>query len=448
MEEEKKSRTGTKKKTSEGQSMNQSVLQLFSEAIQQRRQQGFERLRNWDQQRAQKINDYRTVCESIVKQLETRMEVSLAGFDGMIKFFTERKRQEEFYCSTMTKGLPHLADAFQDPALKPPNTWSLPKLFKESDDFHQKQCKASQSIAAFIDQKILKGLIDSQKSLAKLFQSFKDEINELRKEMNSSNAKMKKKAQKYASMFSEIMKNSSSAKKKDPYNKELALMACAQKQVQDHQKFGKQIVSIWENAHKTEIPRYQTLKQTAILYLNKMTELYGKSFARPEVPLKSFETFNPDEEVVRIYNIGAIVEPNDANIIKKEMGVQQLNFKIVKDYLTELSAPKLESNPLVLKEWTAKREGGILKSYKTCQVVITVDGNLLLVDRSDGNAMKKADTVIKMERMKVKPKGETEVEIIETKPGFLLDSSTKYTVKFETRDQVEELLHQIKNTKG
>lgn len=445
--------TETRRKTvQQPQASNQSILQLFGDAISQRRQQSFEQMRDWDQKRARQINSYRAVCDGVAASLDQRIGVSLSSFESVIQFFKERQHQEEQYHQIMTKGLPQLASLFQNKDIKGPNAWTLTKQLKDYDEFHQRQGKNSLDIAAFIEQKILKAILsDVQKSFVKLAQTSKEAMSEIKKEINTLNAKAFKKTQKYATLYADLAKGGAPSKKKDSYKKELSIMVVAQKQIQEHEKYGKQIVSLWESVHKLELARCQALKNAMTTYLKRMAEIYGASFAKPEGALKGFETFKPEEEVARIYNVNAVIDPNDAKVIREAKGLtlqNELDFKTVKEYLTTITPIKLEMHPLVLKEWYAKKETGLLKSFKNCQVIITVDGNMLLVEKADGNVVNKAETVIKMDRMKAKSRNDTDVEIIETKPGLIMDSTNKYVLKFESRDNVEELFHHINNTRN
>lgn len=431
---------------------NHSMYQLFNDVVLQRRQTSFDRLRDWELKRSDSINNYRAVCEKVLTALDLKASISTSSFDTIVNFFETRREQEEHYHQSLTKKSSPLGQLFEDKDAKPQHRGVLPFVLKECDEFHIRHAKSSKDIASFIEQRILKSTLhDCQKAFSKLITSSKESFIEARRDINTINSKTQSKTRKYSNFYSEIMGESKKKKKKfDSYYKELAIMASAQKQIQEHLKFGKLVIEYWEALVKLERSRYQSLKKCVSLYLNRMTEIYGKSFSQPDIPLKSMETFNPDEEVAKIYHIHNIFDAASAELICRERKVSsqvELDFKIVKDFFFDLTLSLLNSQPLVVKEWLAKKESGILKSWKTCQIVITVDGNILLVDKSEPNVFKKPDAVIKMERSNMKLRKDNEIEIIESVPGIILNTKSKYLIKFDSNDQMEEFLHQINNTK-
>ena len=432
--------------------LDKSVFEVFGGAILHRRQQSFNRLREWEQKRAVIVNDHRAVSEEALGRLNHRIDVSINTFEDVTKFLTERQLQEEHYHATMNQALPTLRAASDDKTHSGLHSGALPAIFKECDDFHMRQSKSSLEIAQFIQKKVLKDAFgNAQKDFVKTVTGIRENLNQAKHSLNTINAKMQKKTQKYSSIHNDIMKVNSHPKKKDVYNKELSIMSHAHKQIKEHENFGKEVFNLWEKVHKLELDRYKALKKGVTMYLSRMAELYGKSFAHADKPLKSFESFNYQDEVARLYHLKSILEPSQILTIKKAHGVAaeaELTLAAVKEYFTTIEYEKLDSKPLVVKEWKCKRDPGLLKGFKPCFVYLTVDSNLLIVDKNESEVAQKANNVIKMKQMNIRLKDDHDVEIVETIPGLIMNTTHKHTLRFDNKDDIEMLFHQVQNYRG
>lgn len=436
------------------------IFKLFEEAVLQRKKSSHDKFMAWQEQRAIKINSYRLICESIIQRLNTRASLSVDGIEGVLKFFTDRKNQEELYYTATTKNLSQMGNLFADRTLKETGTWSLPKILKECDDFHVRQIKNSQLIAGFIQKTILKDMLgDLQKDFSKRLQIHRNSISDTRKRVSTLNERTAKKAQKYTILFNQIVKEVNLHKKtvtKDLYNKELAITASAQIQSDAHTVLGKQTLEYWDFLLKLEVKRYESLKQALSAYLDKLAELYGSAYGDPEQLRKMLQAFEVDSEISTLFNVNNILTEEEMKYIKRALdkpeSADPVTFADIKEFLKELKHEVPPSKPLVLKEWDAFKEGGMVKNFKPCGAVVTVDGNILLVDKVDERISKKADSVIKLSSMALREdpakKNPLVVEILETKPGFLIDTKSKYAIKFNSADQVDEFNHYVRNYRG
>jgi len=128
----------------------------------------------------------------------------------------------------------------------------------------------------------------------------------------------------------------------------------------------------------------------------------------------------------------------------------ELSFTDVEYALTEkLKIPPPDKKPLVMKEWTACKESGIMRNWKPFSVICTGDANILLVERNEDGQLVKVDSILKLHLIKIQKLEERKerniIEVTETTPGIFLDSKTRVTLKFDNEDMAEEFLHYVFN---
>ena len=439
----------------------QSVLQLFAEAITQRKKESFTAFKEWEEARATTVNQHRAICETLIQVTHFKTSTSLQGIEIIVKFFQERQRQEVAYYTAMIDKLPPLGPVFVDKTLADSTNWTLPTALKKCEQYHHQHCKNSQEIASFIESIILHGLLnDLQKDFTKRLLTLRSQVEEARKKVNTINTKLSKKTHKYNSLVSVMIAASADTqqkkqKAKDLHNKELVIVSSTRLQVQAHRELGKAVLTLINEAKKLEYHRYDGLKKAFTLYMNKMTELYGKNTSGTET-LQALEHFQTENEVGSLFNLSQMLSIEEAVYIRDKKGLEAdagLTQDVVADYLENLEPQVPSTKPLVLKEWMVLRETGLLKGFKSYKIIVTVDDNMLLIDMADGNEHKKAEQIIDLNRVKWLPregnksKNPLVVDLEETKAGFLMDSKTKHTFKFNTEDDVDEFHYYIHDHK-
>lgn len=431
---------------------NVNVYKVFVDAILQRKKSSFGMFQNWEQLRADKIDTYRSICENLLQKIQLRTSLSINGTEGLLKFFNDRKIQEEHYYTAATKNLTPLGPLFSDKTL---GDWGLPKIFREYDEYHLRQTKSSQQLALFIQNTLIKDVLAVHKDSMKRLTSFKQKIADMRKKLKVVNKRIEKKGSKYSNLVHHLLSMETTSKKdsqKDLYAKELSLIAVAQKHTEAYQGFGALISEFWDAAEAIENARFNSIKFSLRAYTEKCSEFYGDSFGRPEVLNKLLASFEVVNEVKHLFSPSLLLSPDEIDYIKQEIGLegaQQLTKEHAISFLEKIPFEPPKTKPLVLKEWEAQRETGTFKSLKPCLVVVSIDGNLLLIDRSDERVNKKADAVIKFSQITLKEdsgkKNPLMLEFLVVKPGLLVNSKKKYVLKFNKTDHVDELLHYLSN---
>ena len=430
----------------------QSVFKVFEEAVAQRKRKSFEKFRTWEEYRAARINGYRSIIESLIQSLIEKASMSYDDIESLLKFFTERKNQEELHHTTMSKNLPHIGSLFQDKTLSSSGRWMLPSVLQEYDKLHVHQGEISRQLAEFIQKHVLRdNLAETQKTYGKFLVGFRDHIEKTRARVDLINERTAKKTNKYASLFTQLVKESvpqKSGKQKDLHNKELSIVASAQLQVETHKAFGTETLDFWEHIQKLEKQRFVCIKTVLTSYLAKLKELYGEAYCKADTLQKLLTNYDPEKQVDTLLQPASLLTAKQTAYIKKMVGNEEektsyaLMFADVKSFVEGLEHELPPVKPLVLKEWAALKETGSLKSFKPCEILITVDGNILLIDKSDEKIFKKADHVLKLSLVTLendsKKKNPLVIEVTETKPGFFLNSKTKHILKFHSIEQVEE----------
>ena len=376
-----------------------------------------------------------------------RLQCLFDDIGNLLKFFTERKNHEELNHTTMAKNLPHIGSLFQSKAQSSSGKWILPGILQECDKLQTRQIEVSRQLAEFIQKYILRdNLAETQKTYQKFLISFRDHIEQTRSRVDLINQRTAKKTNKYANLYTQLIKEvvpQKSGKQRDLYNKELSIIASAQLQVENHKAFGLEVVDFWEHIQRLEKQRFACIKTVLTTYFDKLRELYGEAYCKAGDLQKLLSQYDPEKQVEILLEPESLLTTKQIAYIQKNIGKEEeeeekeaysLDLKDMKSFINGLGHELPPSKPLVLKEWTALKETGSLKSFKPCEVLITVDGNILLIDKSDEKVFKKADHIIKLPLVSLQHDSKTKnpliIEVVETKPGFFLNKKSRFILKF------------------
>ena len=433
-------------------SMNSTpnTYKIFMDAILQRKESSFDSFQDWEQRREVKINTYLSICDNILEQIELRISASIDGTDGLLKFFANRRDQEEAYYTAAMKNLRPIGSLFSTKSLKGVGDLSFPKILREYDEYQQRQMKNSQDLASFIQNTIIKDTLLGQHtdSLKKLL-TMRQKLDDGRKKIQEINKRIEKKGAKYSALVTQILNPEQGKSKKeikDLYAKELSIVAWAQRQTEAYEAFGKVVLEFWEIAEAAENVRLASVQQALSLFVEKQVQVYGNSYGNPEILSKLLSEFNAENDVNKLFSARSLLTAEEIEYISKEMGATETEPLTDEDVLEFFDIFPFEpplTKPLVLKEWEAQLLSGSFKSFKPCMLSVTVDGNLVIVDRSEVGVYKKAEAVIKFSQISLH-EDEAEqtnpliLQIIETIPGLIFDSKRKHVIKFNTTDHVDE----------
>lgn len=427
-------------------------------AVLQRVQTSFDNMQGWEQRRAIRLNYHFSICDNVFKNISARVAMVTRGTEGVLKFFGNRKNQIDYYCSLSTKNYAPLSGLFSQQTLPDAGNSTLTKLLREYDEFHLLQAETNQNHSFFIQNTIINKVCLAHESALKLIKAFGLKITETRKRITKVNTKMGRKGIKYTTLVSKILNQDEiQAKKnsKDLYGKELSMVACAQIQTETYQDFGREVLKFCKLVEEAESLLLSTIRQALGAYIELMTKTFGASHGEPETVNKLLNAFKVDNEVQNLFSLDSLLAAEDAEYIKAHddslKGTQQLSNEQIEKFFQNCPFEPPTLKALILKEWRVFLESGRWRSFKPYDLIWTLDGNLVLVDRSDEKQCKKAEAIIKVSQMSLRRDIEMRnphiVEIIEETPGFFMSTKKKYTMQFDKMDHIDELCHCLYKSK-
>jgi hypothetical protein len=239
-------------------------------------------------------------------------------------------------------------------------------------------------------------------------------------------------------------------KEKDLFKKEVELAIVGQQELKCLREFAQQALTYLNETIKLVIIRLGLVQKSLTQYFQKCSDIYGKSAANPELLATIFGAFKSADDVQDYFNIKNSFTPEEIKYFSEVYPGNEITYAEVYSVLvdkTTLKSP--EHKPLVLKEWPANREQGIIKSWKPVNLIITADGNILIVDKNAHHEQEEVNQTLKLQQVKIQKsedkKDRSILEIVETVPGIILNSKTKLTLKFDNEDMAEEFIHYVYN---
>jgi hypothetical protein len=429
-----------------------SFDKAYEDAIFSRKQESFTHFQAWENKRKLIVTNHKNITNNMINRIEKKLEWIDSGVEVIVKFFKERISQEEHYVKIMTQALPQLGKSFHH-ATQPELFAHFAKAMQESDDFHKRQSTNSQVMAKYIHSDILDDLIlASEKEYKKKLDKLREPVADSKKKLQGLSQTSAKKIASYIKLFEETQKKGKQpSKEKDMYKKEVEHVVAAQEEMKCVKNFGLHALEYLNELIKLLTIRLNNVQKAMTLYYQKCTDFYGASSANPELALKAVEGLKTGEDVQNYFLITNTFAVEEVKYFREACSNKSdITYADIYNVLVEKSvlAP-LEHKPLVVKEWRASKEAGLLKGWKPCAVVVSADSSVLIIEKTPEGEFAQVDTVLKLQQLKIQKnearKDRSILEIMEINPGILLDSKIKVTLKFESDDGAEEFLHYVYN---
>ena len=429
----------------------QQFSRAYEGAILDRKRESFQVFQDREMERRNLVETHKTIITGLVGNIEAKVVWIGSGADKIVKFFKDRAAQEEGYVKIMTQGLPKMGTFFTDLA-NPGLFTDFSKALSECDDFHVRQSKNSEIMAQFLRKDLLEDtIIPSEKEFKKHYDLLKGPVDEHGKRLNSISQDAAKKMKSYIFNYNEAQRNSKPlTKDRDMFRKEMDYIKVGQEELHTLKIFGTQALLLLNEVVKLLIKRFAEIKKALGLYFMKYTEMYGSKAANPQIVLQLVEKFNSLIELQQVFSVNNMLKPEEIEYFKKKTKKSEVTYQEVFDVLALI--PKMNpivESPLVLKEWKATRDAGLLKGNKTCSVVVTIDSHVVVLEKSSDGETYDAFKTLKLQNMKIVSKEEKKdysiVDILEVIPGLIIDSKTKLSLKFNNEDSAEEFRHYIYN---
>ena len=236
---------------------------------------------------------------------------------------------------------------------------------------------------------------------------------------------------------------------KDLYRREISFLRIANDQVKYQRKLAVEIFNFWASLKELETKRVEISKKAIELYLLEFNQAYP--FLNNNEQNLGFMIEN-EEFLLTALEMHEILNQDEINSIITQarefmINFDELNSEILKDFFEGfVIKPHGDEVLLTIKEAKAMRDvGGLISSYVECKLILTVDGFLICIDLPmEENEFKKPSMIVNLETTtSIKTKDVVFVEITRTKPGFLMNSMEKFSFKFGSKEEVEEMFEYL-----
>ncbi|KAL4457036.1 hypothetical protein ABPG74_014674 [Tetrahymena malaccensis] len=442
-------------------SKDSAILQVCKE----RKKESFNQLKNWDDRRTQFLTIHKNIIDSIYFKIEKRMKISQDSMSQVLKFFKERRDQEQSYSKLFSTKIPQLSSCWRDVSDQQSDWYpTLSQALKETDELNQSLGKNVLTLVMYLEKNIIKDMIfHENEEFEKKIKLLRNNISDQQERLEKATQYTVKKNNSYSQLYQQMMgldayDTKLKLKRKDLLNVEIKFRQAAFDMIKEQKELGQQVLNYWEEARKMEGNRLEMIQKVFQLYMTKHQETYGKH-PLMEQSLLNFQKFESIKESGENFSIVKIINDDDQAQIKKTLNTSSaLNWQDIIKYVINFNFKDISINqhPLVQKKFKIMRDvGSITKSFKECWMVATVDDLLLFYDeistkdkkQQKGSALTEGGTKVNnqpkkkllLDYLKVKPREDPSlIDIIEKTPGLLFDSTNKQLIKFTKEDDFEE----------
>lgn len=429
---------------------NQNLATAYSGAILDRKKESFQIYHNLETERRNTMEAHRVIISNLLANIDEKIALVETGIDRIVKFLKDRANQEEEYVKIMSSGLPKLGASFKNPT-DASQFMNFARAMQECDDFHVRQSVNCNSLVIFIRKNVINDIIvPSEKEFKKQLHELQAPIEEIKKKLQAAATERVKKSKGYVVAYNEAQRGSKITKARDMFKNEMENVSLGYEEVRLMKSLAAKALILWNEVAKLLIKRFMDIQKAFNLYFQKYTDLYGTKAGNPEPVIQLMARLNAQDEVQQALRVRNMIKAEDLNYIRHKTGKTEVTFQEVFDVLADIpSPPDLAQSPLALKEWKAIKEGGLLRSNKQCSVIVSVDGNILVVERTPDGELVETDAMLSLQNLKIVPRADKKescsVEVLETTPGVLMDSKKKVTFKFLSIDSADEFTHYVNN---
>lgn len=132
----------------------------------------------------------------------------------------------------------------------------------------------------------------------------KEQIGDLTKGLQKASMKTLQASQKFSKLYYDQMtvQNEKQKSCNDILFMQLKFINASDEQIEKQHELGRTVTHFWEESFRLEVRRLVIIQTAIRHYLEKETEVYGKS-AQGEIPLKILECLKPVEECQFFYSV-------------------------------------------------------------------------------------------------------------------------------------------------
>eukprot|EP01017_Pseudomicrothorax_dubius_P025152 TRINITY_DN2683_c0_g2_i2.p1 TRINITY_DN2683_c0_g2~~TRINITY_DN2683_c0_g2_i2.p1 ORF type:complete len:436 (+),score=85.24 TRINITY_DN2683_c0_g2_i2:310-1617(+) len=387
------------------------------------------------------------IFEKVSSRIEVHWEQTNEGVDRVLKFLRDKVAHDTVYAKYLTESVPLLSKAFYDTDNKVTLYETFSKGLRESDEYHNKLGKAIAGFATFVETGVVKEVTGVTETAKARVKTLMDRISYWKAETLKIKSQNERVSHKYNKVYQIGVQGVKPKKREDLLNWLLEAIRQNVLLVSIHRLIGKETAALWSTVIEVETQRMEALRKGFISYFKKYKEIFGTDCLA--VPL--LETFVPQTDVEKYLGLTAILEETELEYIKKmTSNPEPPTLKDVSVFLENFEVEPFNEQHLLRRVFHVQRDHGILKSFRDCWLVLTVDEFLLIFDEAKDPRLepRKSDSQVDLTRTTAQFRADSlVVTIIETTPGLIIDGSRRIPVKFPRKDEMDEFLYYINRQK-
>lgn len=297
----------------------------FSQAVIERKKHSFDILKQWDSRKCELLQVHRLSLENFVKKIEKKQNFLKNATNSIKTFFTLKLQQETEYLQYFQKKLPKLNNIYQETIIKKdikpteggenlkkildffPN---FSKTLNEFDSILFEQQEKHEKYRSLIEKTILQEIINKDnEAYEATIQKLRDEIIDVRRNLNKVTNKTADNSSKHAKMFTEALEPSNKVLLEpiDLYNSEISLVGSSQEQVNLQRKLAEKTLEFYHELQKLEINRMKALQSAFVEFLKISEEIIGGSQEYENLK-QLFSTLEYEEDLLTFLDIESIGE--------------------------------------------------------------------------------------------------------------------------------------------
>ncbi|KAL4498420.1 hypothetical protein ABPG72_013226 [Tetrahymena utriculariae] len=437
--------------------------EMIAHSSMDRKRQNLEMLREWDRKRAYFLNIHRSLLESIIAQVDIKMQASNQFMQFIIHYFQNKTKQELQYAR---QPIPKPEAALMNNELAKNIYGHLKKGLQLLDDANFEHAKKVSQFAYTIEHDILEELllVDYNQSMASL-SALVNEINLLKRYMSQLNELTSRKSGKVAQVYNMSTPKTGykkiTAKPKDLYRTQLNFLRKAEIQTETQRKLARAVLQFWESSKEIEKNRGKSIAKALKQFQESFLLCYGENTQikeSVEFLSNGFSEENIDEQ----FSVQNIFNQQDYDFLieqlaKKEENLQaesekpKLTYNEIIPFFENFVVEKFDNRMLILKDLKTQRlQGGAQNSqYRDSHLVITADNYLHCFDNTEitsqklANYFQKPNFTLSLNKCLLRRVSTQNflVELSIQQAGFLniLQGLEKYFFNFRNSDEIEEM---------
>ncbi|KAL4498567.1 hypothetical protein ABPG72_019685 [Tetrahymena utriculariae] len=398
-------------------------------------------IKNWEDKRIQVTSIFNNIYCNISENLVKIASQSHQFIDTFLKFLKEIQIQmAQFAKSPLTQ----LGQAYSySPQINNVSYPSINKIFKQISSLESTVGLNSQQLSAYIDQSIIRPyLLSDKKNFTQKFEAFQTTLKEKQARIHKLAKIAVSTYDEFTNSFKEMNQLQLKGKdsKKDFYYQELLYMHHANEHFENLREFGLYVFRFVEELQQLQLNRINNINQALTLYVQKRSQMID-GIENSSYILQMLNQVQAEMQKNQI-NIEQLLQPEQANYIKKCYSKDEIDMQILKQFAMDFQLKTPGEKNLVIKEFTAQqieKENNPKKEWRDCSIILTVDNYLIISPGLLDSFSKPTQTIYLPLSKAIFNKEQMIVTIVETTKKLFWKSKKSYNFKIQHEFDANEI---------